>query len=279
MSEITQTIKHQSIKNSAKPVLIFLFVLWVIKIFETQFNVSLHFLGVYPLDFDGIQGIITGPLIHGSFEHLASNSLSLLILVTALFFGYPNSVLKTISIVWLGSGIGTWLLARDAWHFGASGLTHGLFFFLLVASILRKDKRSVALMMIAFFMYGGMLMSIFPREVNVSFEYHLFGAIAGVIAAILFKDSDPKLQEKVYEWEGEEKGEHRENWQDAHGYSPNKPEDADLIGDEWMLDQAQTDQRQANKTIDSYQPTESLHQLPADHESAFSDFRSSNNKD
>lgn len=217
----SSNVSRQSLKNSAKPALLFILLLWVIKILEAQFDVSLHFLGVFPHSLIGLPGMVTGPLIHGSFEHLASNSLSLLILVTALFFGYPNSAVKTVVIVWLGSGLGTWLFARDAWHFGASGLTHGLFFFLLLASVLRKDKRSVALMMIAFFMYGGMLMSIFPREINISFEYHLFGGIAGVIAAILFRHADPKFPEKTYDWEND------------------TSESSDLIGDEWKLEAEQ----------------------------------------
>jgi membrane associated rhomboid family serine protease len=71
-------------------------------------------------------------------------------------------------------------------------VTHGLFFFLFVASIFRRDKSSVAIMMIAFLLYGGMTMTIFPREEGISFEYHFFGALAGVIAAIIWRDSDPK---------------------------------------------------------------------------------------
>lgn len=220
MAAVKQSLT-QSLKSNAKFAFVFIVVIWLIKIVEVQFGISFHFLGVYPNEIRGLTGILTAPLIHGSFEHLAGNSLPLLILLTGLFYGYPNSKYKTILLIWFLSGLGTWLFAREAWHFGASGLTHGLCFFLLLASILRRDKRSIALMMIAFFMYGGMLMSIFPREQHISFEYHLFGALAGLLAAVLFRNADPKLQEKTYSWE--QQSDDRDNSED------------DLIGDEWQL--------------------------------------------
>ena len=45
----------------------------------------------------------------------------------------------------LGSGLGVWLFARESFHFGASGLTHGLMFFIFVSGILRHDRLSIAL--------------------------------------------------------------------------------------------------------------------------------------
>lgn len=228
-------------RQSAIPAVLFVVLLWCIKIAEVQFNTSFHQLGVYPGRMEALWGVLTAPLIHGSFEHLAGNSMSLLILISALFYGYPNSRLKTSIIIWLGSGIGTWLFAREAWHFGASGLTHGLFFFLLLVSVFRRDKRSIALMMIAFFMYGGMLMSIFPQQQNISFEYHLFGAIFGLISAVMFRNADPKLQEQTYSWEHEEseheESEHEESDHQGSYDTTNKPA-SDLIDDRLQFEES-----------------------------------------
>ncbi len=164
-------------------------------------------LGVYPLDFRYLGGIITAPLIHASWEHLAANALPVLLLGTALRLGYSNSWKWVIPIIWISSGIAVWLLARPSSHIGASGLTHGLMFFIFVAGVLRRDKASAALAMIVFFMYGGMVMSILPRETNVSFEFHLFGALAGVILAFLFRNNDPKPPRKHYDWEDDDEEE------------------------------------------------------------------------
>jgi membrane associated rhomboid family serine protease len=178
--------------------------LWCIKSAEILFGWDLSFMGLKPLDALGAIGIITAPLVHGSLEHIFNNTFAILVLGAVLYYGYPRSWWKVVSLVWLLSGIGVWLFARDAIHIGASGLTHGLFFFVLVASVFRRDKSSVAIMMIAFLMYGGMTMSIFPGEQGISFEYHFFGAVAGVISACIWYKDDPKPQVKTYDWEDEQ---------------------------------------------------------------------------
>jgi membrane associated rhomboid family serine protease len=194
-------------------------ILWCLKSAELLFGLNLSFMGLVPLEPYGLLGILTAPLVHGSLEHIFNNTFAILILASFLYYGYPNSWLKVLTLVWLLSGVGVWLFARQANHIGASGVTHGLFFFLFVASIFRRDKSSVAIMMIAFLLYGGMTMSIFPREEGISFEYHFFGALAGVIAAIIWRDSDPKPVVKRYEWE-----------------KNGAVDDLD-IGDEWQVDE------------------------------------------
>jgi membrane associated rhomboid family serine protease len=177
-------------------------LLWCIKSAEILFGLNLSFMGLVPLDAAGMLGIFTAPLVHGSLEHIFNNTFAILILASVLYYGYPKSWWKVLTLVWVLSGVGVWLFARQANHIGASGVTHGLFFFLFIASIFRRDKSSVAIMMIAFLLYGGMTMTIFPREEGISFEYHFFGALAGLIAALIWRDSDPKPVEKRYEWEG-----------------------------------------------------------------------------
>jgi membrane associated rhomboid family serine protease len=176
-------------------------LLWCLKSAEILFGLDLSFMGLVTLDTSGLLGILTAPLIHGSLEHIFNNTFAILILASFLYYGYPKSWYKVLTLVWVLSGVGVWLFARQASHIGASGITHGLFFFLFIASIFRRDKSSVAIMMIAFLLYGGMTMTIFPREEGISFEYHFFGALAGVIAALIWRDSDPKPAVKRYEWE------------------------------------------------------------------------------
>ena len=94
-----------------------------------------------------------------------------------------------------------WLFARESFHIGASGLTHGLMFFLFLIGVLRRDKPAMALAMMVFFLYGSMVWGILPTEERISFESHLFGAVTGIISAILFRNYDPKPIEKKYSWE------------------------------------------------------------------------------
>ncbi|NQY26071.1 MAG: rhomboid family intramembrane serine protease [Piscirickettsiaceae bacterium] len=178
-------------------------VLWLIKGLQITFSWDLGVYGVFPRSFDGLIGIITAPLIHGSFEHLFSNTLALFILGTALFYEYPKSAKWTFIIIYFGSGLGVWLFARESYHIGASGLTHGMMFFLFLIGILRRDKPAIAISMIIFFLYGSMIWGVLPTTEEISFESHLFGALTGVICAIVFRNRDPKPPEKIYSWEEE----------------------------------------------------------------------------
>lgn len=192
---------NPSLKRCALVSLFVIMVVWLIKAIEIVFDLDFAVYGVYPRNIDMLPGILTAPLIHASFEHLFANTLPLFVLSIGIFYSYPKSVKYTIPIIYLGSGIGVWFFARESYHIGASGLTHGMMFFLFIAGILRKDKSSAALALIVFFLYGSMIATIFPTQEHISFESHLFGAITGTICAFLFRNMDPKKLEKKYSWE------------------------------------------------------------------------------
>ena len=255
-----------TIKSAIYRSVLFVTLLWLIKSSEQIFGFSLREFGVYPNDLSALTGILTAPLIHGSYEHLFSNTLPTLLLGTILFYGYPKTYKWAVAIIWLSSGIGVWLFAREAYHVGASGLTHGIFFYLLLSSILRRDKRSIALMMIAFFMYGSMILTILPREQYISFEYHLFGAIAGVICALLFYNIDPKPVRKKYAWENEDEADEEpnsptSNTADNKAWADNRWDENDLIGDEWKLPHQREAERKQIET-ESKKPDSNIHIWP-----------------
>jgi membrane associated rhomboid family serine protease len=182
-------------------VAVFIALLWTIKLLDTGYDLHLSRLGVYPRAWHGLWGVAFAPLIHGSWQHLISNSLVLLVLGVVFLYGYPRSSRQVLLLVWLGSGLGVWLFARSSYHFGASGLAHGLMFFIFISGILRRDRLSVALSLIVFFLYGGMVATIFPQQPGISYESHFFGALMGVIAAFVFRHREPALPEKTYDWE------------------------------------------------------------------------------
>jgi len=192
------------LKRSFAAVASFTAVLWLIKIVEMMVGANFARYGVYPGQLSGLTGVIWAPLIHTSFSHLLANTAPLLLLGTALLYGYPRSAKIVIPAVYFGSGLGVWLFARDAFHVGASGLTFGFMFFVFTVGVLRWDKRATALSLVVFFLYGGMIWGIFPSKPDISFESHFFGAMIGIVLAVLLRDYDPYPPEKQYSWEDDE---------------------------------------------------------------------------
>lgn len=182
----------------------FVLLLWWIKALELVFGESLHALGVRPGEWRGLVGVLTAPLIHGSIEHVLANSLPVLVMGSLALYTYPRATRFAVPIMWLSGGLGTWWIGRESYHFGASGLAYGLMFFVFFMGALRWDRRSIAVACAVFLLYGSMLVTVLREEPGVSWETHLFGALGGALAAILFHKLDPKPAEKVYDWERED---------------------------------------------------------------------------
>jgi membrane associated rhomboid family serine protease len=164
---------------------------------------SLDDLGIQPRRLQSLVGVLTAPFAHASFEHLMSNTLPLALLATLTLYCYPRAARLALPLIWVLSGLGVWLFARNSVHVGASGIAHGLMFFLFVIGLLRRDRLAIVTSLAVFFLYGGMLLSVLPNEEHVSFEYHLAGAAAGVLAALWLRTRDPLPARKPYSWEEE----------------------------------------------------------------------------
>jgi membrane associated rhomboid family serine protease len=178
-------------------------VLWVVKIWELLLGLELGEFGVYPRRLSGLAGVLAAPFIHGSLAHLVSNTLPIIILGTALLYGYPKAARIALPVFFLGTGLGVWLFAREAYHIGASGLTFGMMFFVFTIGVVRWDRRAIALSLIVFFLYGGMVWGVFPGDPGISYESHLFGALLGVTLAVLLRRLDPERAPRRYSWEDE----------------------------------------------------------------------------
>ncbi len=208
MTEMPADAENETrrLRRSAIAIGLFIGLLWLIKLADVVFALDLIQYGVQPRAISGLWGILFGPLIHGSWVHIFSNTLPLFILGTALLYGYPNAARYAIPLIFLVSGACVWVFARSSYHVGASGLTHGMMFFVFVSGVLRRDKRAIALALLVFFLYGGMVWTIFPNDPHISYESHLFGAITGVMLAFFLRNHDPTPPQKKYDWEDEPDG-------------------------------------------------------------------------
>jgi len=180
--------------------LVLLAVLWGILIVDTVLNLHLNRFGLRPGSIPGLLGMFTAPLLHGGAGHLFNNSIPLLVAVTAILYLYPNSSLRVIPLIWLGSGFLGWFIGRPTLHIGASGLLYGLLAFVFVSGVLRRDMRSVSVSLLVWFLYGTMIWGIFPIRPNMSWELHLTGGLLGVVLAWVYRKSD-RIPLKRYAWE------------------------------------------------------------------------------
>jgi membrane associated rhomboid family serine protease len=177
-------------------------VLLVLVAFVAQQTFDWRPLAIAPLQAHGLWGLLAAPLLHGSPGHVAANAISLLVLGTLAGTVYPRASVRALPLLWVGSGLGAWLLGTPgSLHLGASGVAHGLGFLIFGLGLLRRDRAAVAAGMIAFMFYGGMLLTVLPHEPGVSWQAHLGGAVAGLVAAWLFRRSDPLPPRKRYSWE------------------------------------------------------------------------------
>ncbi len=175
--------------------------LWLLWLAAWLLGWHMDDLGIVPRRFSGMLGILTAPLAHASFAHLMSNTLPIALLATLTLYCYPRATRWALPTIWLLSGLGVWLFARDAVHVGASGVANGLMLFLFLAGLLRRDRLAVVTSLVVFFLYGSMLASVLPTEQHISFEYHLAGAVAGALSAIALFRRDPLPPRKRYSWE------------------------------------------------------------------------------
>lgn len=174
----------------------FVFILWVIKSIEWAGNLDFGYYGILPRTLKGGVGIITGPLIHGDVYHLISNTFPIIILGLGLFYFYHKIALEVFLWIYLASGFWVWIIGREAYHIGASGLVYGLAMFIFWGGILRRNPRSLSISMVVFFLYGYMIYGLFPIDEAVSWESHLMGSVAGIFLAFYFRKMPIYLGEK-----------------------------------------------------------------------------------
>ena len=184
--------ESQRFAYSFLPGTLFVALIWLISLLAYLTGVDLTWLGVLPRKFFGLVGVFTGPLIHSGLIHLLSNSFPLVLLSGFILFLHRAVALRVFIFVYLGSGLITWFIGRNAYHVGASGVVYGLAGYLLLNGLLRRDRAGLAVALAILFLYGGLFYGLFPVEERISWEGHLGGLVAGGLAALLYGESKEK---------------------------------------------------------------------------------------
>lgn len=171
--------------------LLLLAVMWIVRALDDALPGSWNqMFGIISWSLDGLDGILLSPGLHGSWSHLASNSLPFLLLGLLVALDGVGRFWAVTVIVALIGGTGTWLVnAPGTVTVGASGLVFGYFGYLLIrAFVARSLGHGILYALIALViagLYGGsMWIGIFGAGEGISWQAHLFGAVGGAIAAI-----------------------------------------------------------------------------------------------
>lgn len=163
-------------------------LLWAVQIINwiTGYGLNPAF-GLIPRHVSGLDGVIAMPLLHGSFAHLMANTPPLLGMGVLLVATTTRALLLVNALViGIGGGL-VWLFGSSAIHIGASGLVFGWFGFLVARGLVDRSPITLGAAILVGVLYGSILWGVLPGQPGVSWEAHLFGAIAGAVAAFVVR--------------------------------------------------------------------------------------------
>ena len=184
-------------------ILTFVALLYVVELIDQLSHHSLDVNGIRPQTTDGLWGIVFAPVLHANWQHLAANTVPLLVLgFLVTLAGLSRFVWATV-IIWILGGFGTWLIGNvgsscgPTDHIGASGLIFGYLAFLLVFGLFVRRIWDIIIGLVVLFIYGGVLLGAMPvlgQCGGVSWQGHLCGAVAGVVAAYMLSAPERKAR-------------------------------------------------------------------------------------
>jgi membrane associated rhomboid family serine protease len=199
----TQAKKRPRWMVGGATILTFVALLYVVELIDQLSRHSLDVNGIRPLDTDGLWGIIFAPVLHANWQHLAANTIPLLVLGFLVTLAGLSRFVWATAIIWILGGFGTWLIGNvgsscgPTDHIGASGLIFGYLAFLLVFGLFVRRVWDIIIGLVVLLVYGGVLLGAMPvlhQCGGVSWQGHLSGAVAGVAAAYMLSAPERKAR-------------------------------------------------------------------------------------
>lgn len=171
-------------RGAFAPVLWLLGLMWVLEVLDLVLPADLDQYGIRARDAEGLTGIAVSPLLHHGFAHLFANSVPFLLLGALVAAGGRRRFWEATATITLIGGLGTWLISPEhSVTVGASGVIFGYLAYLLARAVFARRAVDVIVAVVVLFLYGTLLVGVLPGVPGVSWQAHLMGAVAGVVAA------------------------------------------------------------------------------------------------
>jgi membrane associated rhomboid family serine protease len=168
-------------------------LMWISEIVDTALNGELDRYGIIAREPDGLFGILTAPFLHLGFGHLISNTLPLVTLGLLIAVSGALRLFSVTALVTTLGGLGTWLVSPPhTVTIGASGLVFGYAAYLIARGIFNRRISQVLIGVVVVLVWGSALLGGLLPQDGISWQGHLFGALAGVFAAWVLADDRGK---------------------------------------------------------------------------------------
>ena len=170
-------------------------VMWIVEIINTVDSNRLDQDGIYARSFGHLWGILTAPFIHASFQHLIGNTIPFVFMGMIIALrGAARLALVTAIVIVIG-GLGTWLISPvGVPTVGASGVVFGYATYLLARGFFDRSLLELFTGAIVGVVWGAVLLASIVPHYGVSWQGHVSGAVAGVIAAWLLRRERTKTR-------------------------------------------------------------------------------------
>ena len=142
--------------------------------------VNVNFFGIAPREISHLSGILFAPFLHGDWSHLLSNFFPFIIFSSLIGLHSVKRFWVVFILSILTTGTLVWLFARgQSIHIGMSGVVYAMWGYLIVYGFKEKHFRDILISLAVLLIYGGLVFGVLPSSANISYESHLFGALAG----------------------------------------------------------------------------------------------------
>jgi membrane associated rhomboid family serine protease len=170
-------------------------LIWVVQAFNAADGYRLDAeYGIVARSVTSLPHIITAPFLHLNLDHIESNTPPLALLTFLAALGGIRRFVYAAAIIIVVGGLGTWLVSpSNSDTVGASGLIFGLLGYVAVRGLFARSPWQavwqIAVGVAVFVYYQWTLVLLYPSAtvsaMHISWQGHLCGLIAGILAAVL----------------------------------------------------------------------------------------------